>query len=131
MAEVIRGHEGSITADGIPVIFVDSWEANLEVEEGEAGPFIGDGGFVYTYTISRRLTGTIEATVPKNKNAGQTTLISGALHDNPVSLVLATDFAYTFTIPSGTMSNFSYTQDAGETVTFSVDFSSNGAFTVT
>lgn len=130
MATPIKGYEGSITANGIATGFVNSWEVTLETEEKTVGPFIGDGGVLYTYTTSRKLTGTLEATIPTGKDAGQTLLISGAINSSAITLVLETTNGYTVTIPSGTVSNFSMSQDASESVTVSFDFSSSGTFSV-
>lgn len=85
---------------------------------------------MYSYTTSRSLTGSLEATVPIGKDAGQTALISGALQSLPVTLVLVTTGGYTVTVPSGTVTGFSMNQDAGETVSVSFDFRSSGAFTI-
>lgn len=91
---------------------------------------INDGGNTYSYTTSRRLTGTLEAVIPSGKDAGQTALISGAINSGYLDLVLTTTGGYTITVPSGIISNFTMGQDASETVTVSFDFGSNGAFTV-
>lgn len=130
MALPIRGYEGTITAQGIETGFVNNWEVSLETEEKTTGPFIGDGGVLYTYTTSRKLTGKLEATIPSGKDAGQTLLISGALNSSPINIELTTTGGYTVTIPSGTISTFSMAQDAAESVTVNFEFSSSGAFTV-
>lgn len=130
MSTPIKGYEGVITAGGTNVAWVSSWEVQLETEEQDIGPFIGDGGNTYSYTTSRRLTGTLEAVIPTGKDAGQTTLVSGAINGGNVDLVLTTTGGYTITVPSGIISNFTMGQDAAETVTVSFDFRSNGTFTV-
>jgi hypothetical protein len=109
---------------------VNNWEVQLEVEEAETGPFIGDSGFIYTYTTSRKLTGSLEATVPQNKDTGQTVLLSGALNSTNITLILTTTLGYVVTIPSGIISSFTLGQDAAEAVTLSFDFSSSGSFSV-
>ncbi len=131
MAQPIRGYEGSITAAGINTGFVNNWEVSLETEEKSVGPFIGDGGVLYTYTTSRKLVGKLEATIPIGKDAGQTALISGALNSSPINLLLETTNGYTVTIPSGTISGFSMSQDAAESVKVTFDFSSSGTFSIT
>ena len=88
MAQPIRGYDGSVTIAGVATGFVNNWEVSLETEEKSIGPFIGDGGLLYTYTTSRKLTGKLEATIPTGKDAGQTVLISGALNSSIVSIVL-------------------------------------------
>jgi hypothetical protein len=57
-------------------------------------------------------------------------LISGALNSSILSIVLVTTGGYTVTIPSGTVSGFSMSQDASESVKVNFDFSSSGSFTV-
>lgn len=131
MAQPIKGYEGTITVDGQATGFVNNWEVNLETEEKTVGPFIGDGGVLYTYTTSRKLAGTLEATIPTGRDAGQSILLSGAINSSNINIVLVTTGGYTITVPSGTISTFSMTQDAAESVTLSFDFSSSGAFTIT
>lgn len=130
MAQPIKGYEGTVTVEGVGTGFINSWEVSLETDEKTVGPFIGDNGVLYTYTTSRVLQGTIEATIPVGKDAGQTLLLSGALNSSLVAIVLATTGGYTVTLPSGTVTTFTMAQDAGETVTVSFDFSSSGTFTV-
>jgi hypothetical protein len=130
MAEPIRGYDGTITVNGTSTGFVNNWEVSLETEEKTVGPFIGDGGLLYTYTTSRKLTGKLEATIPTGKDAGQTLLISGALNSVGINIILTTTNGYTVTIPSGTISGFSMSQDAAETVKVNFDFSSSGSFTI-
>lgn len=131
MAQPIKGYEGLITVNSTTTGFVNNWEVTLETEEKTVGPFIGDGGVLYTYTTSRRLAGTLEATIPTGRDAGQSILLSGALNSSNIDIILTTTNGYTITIPSGTISTFSMTQDAAESVTVSFDFSSSGSFTVT
>lgn len=130
MPTPIKGHEGSLSAGGTNVAWVNNWEIQLDTEEQTAGPFIGDSGNLYTYRTSKRLTGTIEATIPKTKDAGQTILVSGAMNASELDIVLTTTGGYTITIPSGVITSFTMGQDAGETVTASFEFRSNGSFTV-
>jgi len=131
MAQPIKGYEGTITVDGQATGFVNNWEVNLETEEKTVGPFIGDGGVLYTYTTSRKLAGSLEATIPVGRDAGQSILLSGALYSSNINIVLTTTNGYIITVPSGTISTFSMTQDAAESVTLSFDFSSSGNFTIT
>lgn len=130
MATPIKGYEGTVTASGTAVAWVNTWEVNLEVEEQTVGPFINDGGVTYSYVTSKSLAGSLEATIPSGKDAGQSTLISGAINGNTISLSLVTTNGYTITIPSGIVTTFTMNQDAGETATVSFEFRSNGAFTV-
>lgn len=127
---VIKGYEGSITVSGVQVLWANSWEANVETEELDIGPFINDGGKTYTTTSSRTMTGTIEVTVPKNKDSGQTALVAATLDGNPREIVLTTTFGYVITIPSGIITNMSMTQDAAESITASFDFRDSGGFTI-
>jgi len=130
MAAPIKGYEGTVTIGSTGVAWVDNWEVNLEVEEQTVGPFINDGGVQYTYTTSRSLSGSIEATVPSGKDPGQTALISGAMNGSTVAITLVTTNGYTITIPSGVVTTFTMGQDAAETATLSFEFKTNGTFTV-
>ena len=89
-----------------------------------------DNGLLYTYTTSRKLTGSLNATVPISKDAGQTAMLSGALNSTLVAMSLVTTGGYTVTIPSGSVTKFTLKQEAKGTVTLSFDFSSSGAFDV-
>lgn len=131
MAAPIKGYDGTVTIGGIVTAFVSNWKVQLETEESSSGPFIGDNGVLYTFTTSRTLTGSLEASVPTGKDAGQTTLISGALNSSYLSFDLVSVGGYTVSIPSGVITGFSLGQDAGEGVTLSVDFKSSGAFNIT
>lgn len=130
MPTPIRGYAGSLTISGVTINWAGNWEANLETEEVEIGPFIGDNGTVYTFTTNRRLTGTVEVTVPSGKDSGQTVLLTAAQNGNELPIVLTTTGGYTINIPSGIILNFSMSQDAGESVTASFDFRSSGSFTI-
>jgi hypothetical protein len=129
---IIRGYDGTVTVSGIEMRFVSNWEINYETEETEKGPFIGDGGRTYSVTTTRRLSGSIEAVVPKNKDTGQGVIITAAQNGGPFSIVLATTLGYTITIPSGIVLGFTMGQEAADTVNLSFDFrDSNGMFTIT
>ena len=130
MWQPIRGYDGTVTVAGIATAFVNDWSVELDTQEQTEGPFIGDNGVLYTYTTSRRLTGSLNATVPIGKDAGQTALLSGALNSTLVSMVLVTTGGYTVTIPSGSISKFTLGQDAKGTVSLSFDFASSGSFTI-
>lgn len=130
MPQPIRGYEGTITIDGTLTGFVNSWEVTLETEEKTVGPFIGDSGVLYTYTTSRKLTGTLEATIPEGRDPGQTKLINSALTGSTIPIYLVTELGYTINVPSGAVSTFTMGQDGAENVTLSFDFSSSGAFDV-
>lgn len=127
---VIKGYEGSITISGVNVLWANTWEAQIETEELEIGPFIGDGGKTYSTTTSRKLTGSIEVTVPKNKDTGQGHLLAAAQDGNPRQIVLTTTFGYTLTIASGIITGATMGQDAKETVTMSFDFRDSGGFVI-
>lgn len=130
MSQPIRGYDGTVTVAGIATAFVNDWQVQLDTQEQTEGPFIGDNGVLYTYTTSRKLSGTLNATVPIGKDAGQTAMLSGALNSTLVSIVLVSTGGYTVTIPSGSISKFTLKQEAKGTVSLALDFSSSGAFTV-
>lgn len=131
MAAPIKGYEGTVSVSGTVVAWVNTWEINLEVEEQTVGPFINDGGVLYTYTTSKSLAGSLEATVPSGKDPGQTAIIQSALNGNQVAFSLVSAGGYTVTIPSGVTTTFTLGQDASETVTLSAEFRSAGTFTIT
>lgn len=127
---VIKGYEGTITVSGVSVLWANSWEATIETEELSLGPFINDNGRTYSTTTSRTMTGTIEVTVPKNKDTGQGVLVTAVQDGNPRQIVLTTTLGYTITIPSGIITSFNMTQDAAESITASFDFRDSGGFTI-
>lgn len=127
---VIKGYEGSITVSGVNVLWASTWEAKIETEELEIGPFIGDGGKTYSTTTSRKMTGSIEVTVPKNKDSGQSAMIAAVQDGNPRQIVLTTTLGYVVTIPSGILTTMTMGADAKETVTVSFDFRDSGGFSI-
>ncbi len=130
MAQPIRGYDGTVTLAGVATAFVTDWQVQLDTQEQTEGPFIGDGGVLYTYTTSRKLSGSLNSTVPIGKDAGQTAMLSGALNSSLVSILLVSTGGYTVTIPSGSVSKFTLKQEAKGTITLSFDFSSSGTFSV-
>ena len=129
MSTPLRGYEGSITAASEAVTWVSNWSLSLETEQTEIGPFISDGGTKYTFTSSRKLTGSIEATIPSGTDTGQTELLSGAINGSNVALVLTMTGGYTINL-TAIVNNFEMSQDAEDTNTLSFDFESTGGFTI-
>lgn len=127
MAQPIKGTEGLITANGFPTGFISTWNAEFDSNEQTTGPFIGDPN-IYTYSTATRLTGSLEGVVPVGKDPGQTAILSGALSRMPVNLELVITGGYTVTIPSANISTFSMSPNAEETVSITLEFSSNGGY---
>lgn len=130
MAQPIKGYEGTVTIAGIAAAFVTDWQVQLDTEQQTEGPFIGDNGVLYTYTTSRKLTGSLNATVPVGKDPGQTALLSGALNSSLITMALVSTGGYTVTIPSGSVTKFTLKQEAKGSIGLSFDFSSSGTFSV-
>lgn len=131
MAQPIKGYDGTVTIAGIATAFVNDWQVQLDTQEQTEGPFIGDNGVLYTYTTSRKLKGSLNATVPVGKDSGQTAALSGALNGSYVGITLVGTAGYTVTIPSGSVSTFTLKQEAKGSITLSFDFSSSGTYSVT
>lgn len=134
MAVPIKGYEGTVTiadgSSGVLATWINSWEVSLETEEKTVGPFINDGGVLYSYTTSRSLKGKIEATVPSGRDTAQTLLVSGAISGANLYFDLQTTNGYRIRT-SGVASAFSMNQDAADTPKISFEFASVGTFTVT
>jgi hypothetical protein len=128
----IRGFAGTITigASDTPVGWISSWEVSVENDNQTIGPFINDGGAMYTYNTAVSLNGSFDGVVPSGKNAGQTLLVTNATGSTYVKLVLTTTGGYTITVPSGLITSLTLGQDAGETTSISADFMANGNFTI-
>lgn len=93
--------------------------------------FINSNGQTYAATTSRKITGKISVTIPKNKDTGQSVLVAAVQDGNPRQIVLTTQLGYTISIPSGVILSMGMNQDAGDTVKSTFDFRDSGGFTVT
>jgi len=129
MANPIIGSAGTVTIASVGTTWITKWEVSSDIKTKDLGPFIGDPN-TYTVTTQRSIKGKIEATVPSGKDAGQTLLVSGAINGTYVPIVLVTTGGYVVTIPSGQVTNFNISQDAGDSVKATFDFASVGAYTI-
>jgi hypothetical protein len=130
MSNPIVGYEGTVKLNGTTVAWVSNWKIQIQKQQKDLGPFLGDAGAIYTFIASQKITGSVDATIPTGKDAGQTALVSGSINNTPATIELVTTGGYTITIPSGILSNFTMTQDAADTAKATFDFMSNGAFSV-
>lgn len=132
---IIRGLDGWLkvrtSASGYEnVRFVSSWNASLQTAQVDQGPFLNDDGKIYTFTTSKRITGSFDVTLPINRTDVHTALINAANSGIEVGLRLISKGGYTWTVPSGILTNYNVTNSAGDAVTMSFDFTDNGGFTV-
>lgn len=110
--------------------FVSQWQATLNSASVDAGPFLNDDGRVYSFTTTKRITGTFDVTLPINRTQVHTDLINCSNSGIDVGLRLISKAGYTWDIPSGTLTGYSVTNAAGGAVTMTFNFQDNGGFTV-
>jgi hypothetical protein len=133
---IIKGLDGWIkvrisgSADFINTRFVSQWQATLNTNQVDQGPFLNDDGKIYSFTTSKRISGSFDVTLPTNRTDIHTALINSANSGYDVGLRLISKGGYTWEIPSGIVTGYSVTNSAGDAVTMSFDFTDNGGFTV-
>lgn len=132
---IIKGLDGwlkiKVSATGYEnARFVSQWQASLAATSVDAGPFLNDDGKIYSFTTSKRITGSFDVTLPTNRTDIHTALINCANSGIEVGLRLISKGGYTWDVPSGILSGYSVTNAAGGAVTISFNFTDNGGFTV-
>jgi hypothetical protein len=136
MGTIIKGLDGwlKIKASGDAQYsnarFISQWQASLATAQVDQGPFLNDLGRVYTFTTTKRITGSFDVTVPTDRIDVHTALINSANSGIEVGLRLISRGGYTWTIPSGVITGYSVTNSAGAAVTMTFNFTDNGGFTV-
>lgn len=133
---IIKGLDGwlkvkaSGSADFVNARFISQWQATLNTSQVDQGPFLNDDGKIYTFTTSKRITGSFDVTLPINRTDIHTELINSANNGVEVGLRLISKGGYTWEVPSGIITGYNVTNSAGDAVTMSFDFTDNGGFTV-
>jgi hypothetical protein len=136
MGTIIKGLDGwlKIKASGsnqfVNARFITQWTATLATSQVDQGPFLNDDGKIYTFTTSKRVTGSFDVTIPTDRTDIHTSLINSANSGIEVGLRLISRGGYTWEIPSGILTGYNVTNSAGDAVTMSFDFTDNGGFTV-
>jgi len=136
MGTIIKGLDGwlKIKASGsnqfVNARFITQWTATLATSQVDQGPFLNDDGRIYTFTTSKRITGSFDVTIPTDRTDIHTSLINSANSGIEVGLRLISRGGYTWEIPSGILTGYNVTNGAGDAVTMSFDFTDNGGFTV-
>lgn len=133
---IIKGLDGwlKIKASGsddyLNARFISQWQASLNTNQVDQGPFLNDNGKIYSFTTTKRITGSFDVTLPINRTDVHTALINSANSGIEVGIRLISKGGYTWDVPSGILTGYSVTNSAGDAVTMSFDFSDNGGFTV-
>lgn len=133
---IIRGLDGwlKIKASGsnnyINARFITSWQASLTTSQVSAGPFLNDGGRIFSFTTTKQLNGSLDVTLPIGRNDIHSALLNHANSGIDIGLRLISKSGYTWEIPSGILTGYNVTNSAGDAVTISFDFIDNGGFSV-
>lgn len=133
---IIKGLDGwlkirvSGSSDYVNARFISQWQATLNTSQVDQGPFLNDDGKVYTFTTTKRITGSFDVTLPIDRTEIHTALINSANSGIEVGIRLISKGGYTWNIPSGIVTGYNVTNSAGDAVTMSFDFTDNGGFTV-
>lgn len=131
---IIKGLDGwlKIKASGsnqyVNARFISQWQATLNTTQVDQGPFLNDEGRIYTFTTSKRITGSFDVTLPVNRTDVHNHLINAANSGLDVGLRLISKGGYTWEIPSGIITGYNVTNSAADAVTMSFDFTDNGGF---
>jgi hypothetical protein len=133
---IIKGLDGwlKIKASGsndyVNARFISQWQATLNTSQVDQGPFLNDNGRIYTFTTTKRITGSFDVTLPINRTDVHTSLINAANSGIEVGLRLISRGGYTWEIPSGIITGYNVTNSAADAVTMSFDFTDNGGFSL-
>jgi hypothetical protein len=133
---IIKGLDGwlKIKASGsneyVNARFISQWQATLNTTQVDQGPFLNDGGKLYTFTTTKRITGSFDVTLPINRTDVHTSLINAANSGLDVGLRLISKGGYTWEVPSGIITGYNVTNSAADAVTMSFDFTDNGGFSL-
>jgi hypothetical protein len=134
---IVKGIEGYLklynpTTSGYDnVKFVSQWQASLQTQQVDAGPFLNDNGKMYTFTTTKRVNGSFQITLPVEHPTTHTRLINVSNSGEYIGLKLVSKGGYTMVIPSAIITGYQLTNAANDQVTISFDFMDNGGFTVT
>jgi hypothetical protein len=133
---LVRGIEGYLkiynpTTSGYDnVDFVSQWQASLQTQQVDAGPFLNDNGKMYTFTTTKRINGSFQITLPQDLRTTHTRLINISNSGEYIAVRLVAKSGYTMVIPSAILTGYQITNAASDTVTMSFDFMDNGGFSV-
>jgi peroxiredoxin len=134
---IVRGIEGYLKIQKVApasgydnVKFVSQWQASLQTQQVDAGPFLNDNGKMYTFTTTKRVNGSFQVTLPTDQQSTHTRLINISNDGEYIGLQLVSKGGYTMIVPSAIITGYQLTNAANDQVTISFDFMDNGGFTV-
>lgn len=133
---IVKGIEGYLklynpTTSGYDnVKFVSQWQASLQTQQVDAGPFLNDNGKMYTFTTTKRVNGSFQITLPIDQQSTHTRLINVSNSGEYIGLKLVSKGGYTMVVASAIITGYQLTNAANDQVTISFDFMDNGGFTV-
>lgn len=133
---IVKGIEGYLkiynpTTSGYDnVDFVSQWQASLRTNQVDAGPFLNDGGKMYTFTTTKRVNGSFQITLPVNTRTVHTRLINVSNSGEYIAIKLVSKAGYTMIVPSAILTGYQITNAANNEVTMSFDFSDYAGFSV-
>jgi hypothetical protein len=132
---IVKGLEGQIIinhdAGEEEIPFAEQWQASLQTQQVDAGPFLDDDGKMYSFTTSRRVQGSFQITQETSNTDIHTKLINLANSGIYFELKLKSRGGYQMIIPSALLSGYQLTNAANDKVTISFDFYDYAGFIVT
>ena len=134
----MRGYDGKVEqgATPTPLLGVESWEADVDVEVTKVGPFLNDGGKVYKIRGGQDCKGKAKCSVPDGKDANQTALITALTNGDDIKLILTQGEqgtgtgGYVLTIATAIISKVKPSQDSKGGPALEFEFEANGGFTI-
>ena len=131
---IVKGIEGRIIinhdAGEEEIPFAEQWQASLQTQQVDAGPFLDDNGKMYSFTTTRRVQGSLQITQESSETDIHTKLINLANSGIYFELKLKSRGGYQMIIPSALLSGYQITNAANDKVTISFDFYDYAGFIV-
>jgi hypothetical protein len=131
---IVKGVEGQIIikhdSGEEEVPFAEQWQASLQTQQVDAGPFLNDNGKMYSFTTSRRVQGSFQITQESSSSNVHTKLINLSNSGIYFELKLKSKGGYQMIIPSALLSGYQLTNAANDRVTISFDFYDYAGFIV-
>lgn len=134
---IVRGNEGylkirDVTATGAydNISFVSQWQASLQTNQVDVGPFLNDNNRRYVFTTTKRINGSFQITLPLDQQTTHTQLINISNSGSYVAIKLVTKGGYAMVVPSAIITGYQLTNAANNEVTMSFDFMDNGGFSI-
>lgn len=131
MSIPIQGQYGKVTqgtAD-TALVFIESWDGDINQAIDEQGPFLNDGGALYANPGALSVKGSMKGIVPSGKDASQTAILAAIMAGTNLKVGLMSIGGYSVVVANAIIESVKLGHDAKKGATFEASFRNNGAFT--